>query len=79
MMPEIAGQRITGIDVTERELFARSIHHIKSLRDCYRGLALKRGDEHWLVPPRMMEELEDRTKRLMTARQTPFLILPRRE
>lgn len=77
-MPELIGQRITGTEVTERDLFLRAIENIRSLRDCYRGLALKRGDERWLVPARAMEELEDRTKWLMTARQTPFLLLPRR-
>jgi nitrate reductase beta subunit len=76
-MPEIAGQIIEGRQMSERELFVHAIQNIKQLRDCYRGLALSRGDERWLVPARMMEELEDRTKRMMTARQSPFLILPR--
>lgn len=77
-MPEIAGQRITGTPMNERELFGRAIDAIHNLRDCYRGLALSRGDEKWLLPARLMEELEDRTKRMMTQRQTPFLILPRK-
>jgi hypothetical protein len=71
------GQRITGTDISERELFVRAIDNIRSLRDCYRGLALKRGDERWLVPARLMEGLEDNTKRLMLAKQMPFLITPR--
>lgn len=78
-MTELAGQRLSGTDMSERELFQRAIHHIQNLRDCYRGLALKRGDERWLVPARFMEELEDRTKRLMVQRQAPYFIAPRRQ
>lgn len=78
-MPDgVDGQRMFGRTMSERELFTEALGNIKRLRDCYRGLALSRGDERWLVPARLMEELEDRTKRLMTQRQTPFLILPRR-
>lgn len=77
-MPELTGQRITGTNLSERELFGRAIENIAALRDCFRGLALLRGDERWLLPARQMEALEDATKRLMTARQVPFLILPRR-
>lgn len=73
----INGQRITGTDMSERELFVRAIDNIRSLRDCYRGLALKRGDERWLVPARLMENLEDNTKKLMVAKHVPFLITPR--
>lgn len=77
-MPEIDGQMIVGTALSERDLFQRAIHSIQSLRDCYRGLALKRGDERWLVPARMMEQLEDQTKKLMVAKQRPFLITPYR-
>ena len=77
-MPDIPGQRITGTPMSERELFGRAIEAIHNLRDCYRGLSLSRNDERWLVPARFMEELEDRTKRLMTMRHTPYLILPRK-
>ncbi len=76
-MSEIAGQRINGRRLSERDLFVRAIENIVSLRDCYRGLALSRGDERWLVPARLMERLEDQTKRLMVAKQHPFLIIPR--
>ena len=65
-----------GTHLSERDLFARAIHSIQNLRDCYRGLALSRNDERWLVPARMMEQLEDNTKRLMVAKQRPFLITP---
>lgn len=74
----LIGQRTRGTELSERELFGRAIENIVALRDCFRGLALKRGDERWLVPARQMEALEDATKRLMTQRQVPFLILPRR-
>ena len=77
-MPELNGQIISGSSLSERDLFVRAIHHIQNLRDCYRGLALNRGDERWLVPARMMEQLEDNTKRLMVAKQRPFLITPRK-
>lgn len=79
-MPDgVPGQRMFGRTMSERELFSEAIANIKKLRDCYRGLALSRNDERWLVPARLMEELEDRTKKLMTQRQTPYLILPRRQ
>lgn len=74
----LIGQRTRGTELSERELFGRAIENIVALRDCYRGLALKRGDERWLVPARQMEVLEDATKKLMSAKQVPFLILPRR-
>lgn len=76
-MPELAGQRITGTPLSERDLFLRALDSIRTLRDCYRGLGLLRTDERWLVPARAMEELEDRTKRLMVAKHRPFLIRPR--
>lgn len=76
-MSEIAGQRINGTRLSERDLFVRAIENIQSLRDCYRGLGLMRGDERWLVPARLMERLEDQTKALMVAKQRPFLITPR--
>ena len=77
-MPEIGGQRIIGTGLSERDLFQRMLHHTQNLRDCFRGMALSRGDERWLVPARMMEQLEDSTKKLMVAKQRPFLIPPRR-
>ena len=73
----INGQRTTGTGMSERELFLHAIQNIQQLRDCYRGLALSRHDERWLVPARMMEQLEDSTKRLMLAKQRPFIITPR--
>lgn len=76
-MAELAGQRITGTPMSERELFSRALENIRSLRDCYRGLAISRMDERWLVPARAMEELEDNTKNLMVAKYKPFLLLPR--
>lgn len=77
-MPDgVQGQRMFGRDMSERECFAEAINCIQKLRDCYRGLSLLRRDERWLVPARMMEELEDRTKRLMVAKQSPFIITPR--
>jgi hypothetical protein len=77
MMSEIAGQRINGSPMSERELFGRALESIGHLRDCYRGLALMRNDERWLVPARLMERLQDETKRLMVAKHRPFLIIPR--
>jgi hypothetical protein len=76
MPPELGGQIISGSSLSERDLYARMIHYIQNLRDCYRGMSLSRGDERWLVPARMMEQLEDSTKRLMVAKQRPFLITP---
>ena len=76
-MAELAGQRITGSPMNERELFGRALDSIRTLRDCYRGLGLLRNDERWLVPARMMEQLEDQTKQLMVAKHRPFLIIPR--
>lgn len=67
----------SGNPLTERELFGRALESIRILRDCYRGMAHSRRDERWLVPARMMEQLEDRTKELMVAKHRPFLIIPR--
>lgn len=76
-MPELAGQRITGTPLSERDLFLRALDSIRTLRDCYRGLGISRRDERWLVPARMMEQLEDQTKALMVTKHRPYLIIPR--
>lgn len=76
-MPELSGQLHSGSAMSERDCFQQAVHHVQCLRDCFRGLALLRGDERWLVPARNMEGLEDGIKRLMVAKHRPFLIMPR--
>ena len=78
-MPEIAGQRITGSSMTERDCFIRAIAAIRELRDCLRGLALLRNDQRWLLPVRVTEQLEDAVKRMMTSTRSKLLILPQRD
>lgn len=77
-MSDIQGQRHTGTPMTERDCFQRAIFHLSGLRDCLRGLALLRGDQRWLLPARVTEQLEDNIKRMMTRRAHPLLILPPR-
>ena len=79
MPPEIAGQRITGSPLSERDCYARAIYHIQGLRECLRGLALLRNDLRWLVPVRFAEQLEYNVRRMMTARQSKILVLPERD
>lgn len=74
----LIGQQTKGTALDERALYGRMIEYTAMMRDCYRGMALLRGDERWLVPARQMDALADATKRMMTSRQTPFLILPGR-
>ena len=78
-MSELAGQRISGSPMTERECFQGAIHGIQTTRDCLRGLALLRNDMRWLVPVRLLESMKDHIERLMVRKEQKLLWLPHRE
>lgn len=61
-------------DVSERELYNRALDHVRGLRECFRGLALHRGDERWLMPARLMDALEDNVKSMMFERAARWLM-----
>lgn len=51
---------------TERELFCALMDHLVGARDSMRGLALCRNDERWIAVARIMDEVKDKTSKLMT-------------
>lgn len=71
-------QQFTGTPLTERECFARSIDHMQSAINCFRGLAQLRKDMKWLLAVRNMEKMIDQVKREIDRGGSPVLWLPER-
>ena len=66
-----------GTPMSERECYLSCIEHIRGLRDSLRGLAALRKDAAWLLPVRILEQMEDKVKVLMhKGGRSPLLILP---
>ena len=78
MSPEIAGQRTSGTRMSERDCFLGAVEHLRGASACIRGIALLRGDQRWLLPVRVLDEVTERVTKLMTRRGASLLILPRR-
>lgn len=63
--------------MSERECYLMAIEHLRGLRDSLRGLAQLRKDAAWLLPVRILEQIEDKIKNLMMrGGRAPLLILP---
>lgn len=83
-MSELAGQRINGTPLSERDCYERAIHHARGLRDCCRGLAMLRADDQnhafgWLSIVKNLELMTDLIQKLMTRGvNRSNLILPAR-
>lgn len=64
--------------MSEKECFEQAIYHMRGLRACFSGLANLRKDVRWLYPVRILEEMEDRMKKLFIRGGPRVLWLPDR-
>ena len=78
LMPEIAGQRITGTPLSERECFQRAIEGLSDASHALRGMAALRKDARWLIPVRILDQVIDRIRRLKDQGGARVLWLPDR-
>jgi hypothetical protein len=63
--------------MSERECYLMAVEHLRGLRDSLRGLAQLRKDAAWLLPVRILEQIEDKIKVLMNGGgRAPLLLLP---
>jgi hypothetical protein len=70
---------ISSTPLSEPELYSRAIDHLASASACFRGLAAHRKDARWLLPVRLLDEITDRVRRLMTRGGSRLLWLPERD
>jgi hypothetical protein len=62
-MPEIAGQRTTGSQLSERQCREIILDGLRRARVGFEGLAALRLDARWVVPVRLIDDLMDATKK----------------
>jgi hypothetical protein len=63
-------------DASEAFLFTRAIDALKVAEECFRGIAIARGDSRWLTPASMMGAVQDNVKKManQSARQALHLL-----
>jgi hypothetical protein len=77
-MKETVSQ-FTGTPMNERECYARALEHLQAANNCFRGLAQLRGDMSWLKVVRVLDQVIDNVRKLMTRGGSRLLWLPNRE
>ena len=73
---EIADQRISGSDLSEREIYLRMINHLEQLHTLARGMAQSRKDPRWLAVAGVYDKNKFMVKTLMM--KPMGLVLPGR-
>lgn len=63
-MPEVAGQRIVGREMSEKECYLVAIKGLREAAAGLRGVAAHRGDGRWLLPVRLLDQITDHVTRL---------------
>ncbi len=69
----------SGTPMSETELYARSIDHLQAAANCFRGLAASRKDARWLLPVRILDQIVERVRAMMTRGGSRLLWLPERD
>ena len=77
-MPEIAGQRIAGSPLSERDLYQLTIAGFQQSINALRGLALSRNDMRYLAVVQILDRTCDNVKKLMVRREQKLIWLPER-
>jgi hypothetical protein len=69
----------SGTPMSETELYASSIDHLNAAANCFRGLAASRKDARWLLPVRILDQIIERVRAMMTRGGARLLWLPEKE
>lgn len=68
-----------GTPLNDHQQFSWLVEHLRSARDCARGLALSRGDMRWLMLARLMDDAADRAVIMKNRGGSVLKVLPHRE